>query len=252
MLYFLNPDDLLIPNMIIDTSSQSSCSRRSPWSPSLFLSYNQFYRAGCITVSGFFLNELLTLYLCKNAIGICQFDSLTVHFQPMWLAKLEPEPILQLEHHLPGHVAAQRQGDLRRLDDYLHQWDHRALEAEVSKSHGWKGAYNIAFWGIFIQSKTAIIQPKNGIFGQILAFGPMPDQKSMQTRCPGDFSVMLVPKLLLTAIEIRVFGQKNGQIWPKICIVGHFGPNIGIYGPLCPMLDQKNANMVSRCFLLSG
>ena len=33
MLYVLNPDDLLIPNMMIDTSPWSSCSRRSPRSP---------------------------------------------------------------------------------------------------------------------------------------------------------------------------------------------------------------------------
>ena len=31
MLYFWNPDDLLIPNMMIDTSPWSSCSCLSPW-----------------------------------------------------------------------------------------------------------------------------------------------------------------------------------------------------------------------------
>ena len=31
-IYFWNPDDALIPNMMIDTSPWSSCSRRSPWS----------------------------------------------------------------------------------------------------------------------------------------------------------------------------------------------------------------------------
>ena len=31
VLYFWNPDDSLIPNMIIDTSPWSSCSHRSPW-----------------------------------------------------------------------------------------------------------------------------------------------------------------------------------------------------------------------------
>ena len=31
MLYFWNPDDLLIPNMMIDTSPWSSCSCWSPW-----------------------------------------------------------------------------------------------------------------------------------------------------------------------------------------------------------------------------
>ena len=33
MLHFWNPDDLLIPNMLIDTSPWSSCSSRSPWLP---------------------------------------------------------------------------------------------------------------------------------------------------------------------------------------------------------------------------
>ena len=33
MLYFWNPDDLFIPNMMIDTSPWSSCSRHSPWLP---------------------------------------------------------------------------------------------------------------------------------------------------------------------------------------------------------------------------
>ena len=26
------------------------------------------------------------------------------------------------------------------------------------------------------------------------------------------------------------------QIWSKICIFGHFGPNIGIFGPLCTQI----------------
>ena len=33
MLYFWNPDDYLIPNMMINTSPWSSCSRQSPWLP---------------------------------------------------------------------------------------------------------------------------------------------------------------------------------------------------------------------------
>ena len=117
------------------------------------------------------LETLDLLYTCAKMLLVSvNLILLTVHFQPMWLAKLEPEPILQLEHHLPGHVAAQRQGDLR---DHLHQWDHRALEAEVSKSHGWKGAYNIAFWGIFIQSKTAIIQLKMAFLAKYWHFWPI-------------------------------------------------------------------------------
>ena len=49
MPLFWNPDDSFISNMMIDTSPWSFCPRRSPWL------YNEFYRAECITVSGFFL-----------------------------------------------------------------------------------------------------------------------------------------------------------------------------------------------------
>ena len=35
------------------------------------------------------------------------------------------------------------------------------------------------------------------------------------------------------------------QIWPKICIFGNFGPNIGIFGPFDTMPDQKT--MQIRC-----
>ena len=46
MLYFWNPDDSLIPNMMIDTSPWSSCSRRSPWSPWLPCSSHKISFAG--------------------------------------------------------------------------------------------------------------------------------------------------------------------------------------------------------------
>ena len=42
-----------------------------------------------------------------------------------------------------------------------------------------------------------------GIFGP---FNLMPDQKASQTSCPGGFSVIWVPKLLLTPTKIRIFG----------------------------------------------
>ena len=52
----------------------------------------------------------------------------------------------------------------------------------------------------------------------------MPDQKTMQTRCLGGFSVMWVTKLLISPVRIRVFLPKNDQIWSKICIFGHLEP----------------------------
>merc|ERR1711873_309290 len=50
---------------------------------------------------------------------------------------------------------------------------------------------------------------------------------------------MRVPKFLLPAPEKLDFGPKYSQIWSKICIFGHFGPNIAIFCTFCPMTDQK-------------
>ena len=41
--------------------------------------------------------------------------------------------------------------------------------------------------------------------------------------------------------KIEDFGPKNGQMWSKKCIFGHFGPNIGIFVPFRPMPDQKQS-----------
>ena len=46
MLYFWNPDYSLIPNMMIDTSPWSPCSRRSPWSPWLLSSVHAIRSTG--------------------------------------------------------------------------------------------------------------------------------------------------------------------------------------------------------------
>ena len=54
-------------------------------------------------------------------------------------------------------------------------------------------------------------------------FGPfdtIPDQRAMQTSCLGSFSVIWVPKLLLTSARNWIFWPKNGQIWPKTVIFG--------------------------------
>ena len=39
----------------------------------------------------------------------------------------------------------------------------------------------------------------------------MPDQKTMQTSCLGGFSIMWVPKLLLTPVKIRIFGPSTAK-----------------------------------------
>ena len=73
---------------------------------------------------------------------------------------------------------------------------------------------------------------------------PMPDQKTMQTRRLGGFSIMWLSKLLLTPEKLGFLAPKR-QIWSKICIFGHFGLDIGIFGPFRPMPDQKT--MQTRC-----
>ena len=54
---------------------------------------------------------------------------------------------------------------------------------------------------------------------------------------PSWYSDMRVPKLSLPL-----------QIWPEICIFGHFRPNISLSDPYGAMNDQKNADEVPRWF----
>ena len=74
--------------------------------------------------------------------------------------------------------------------------------------------------------------PKTAKFGP---FDLLPDQKTMGTSCIGGFSIMWVPKLSLTPIKFRIFGQKR----PNLAQNGHFWSNIGIIGIFGPMRDHK-------------
>ena len=57
----------------------------------------------------------------------------------------------------------------------------------------------------------------------------MLDQKTMQTRCLGAFSVMWVTKLLISPVKIRIFCPRT----TKIGIFVHFGPGLaGSFGAL--------------------
>ena len=91
------------------------------------------------------------------------------------------------------------------------------------------------------------------IFGQILAylakywqfwpkwFHARPKYNANKVRrwfFPRWFSPLTYSK------KIRILAR-NSQIWPKICICGHFLPNIGLYDPFGAMPDQKNN--ATRC-----
>ena len=80
-------------------------------------------------------------------------------------------------------------------------------------------------------------------------FGPfdtIPDQRAMQTSCLGSFSVIWVPKLLLTSARNWIFWPKNGQIWPKTDI---FGQISAFFAHLVPCPTKNNANKVPRWFV---
>ena len=62
----------------------------------------------------------------------------------------------------------------------------------------------------------------------------MPDQKTMWTRCQGGFSVMWVPKLLLSLVKIRIFCPKMTKFCLKLAFFGYFWP--GLAGSLGALL----------------
>ena len=101
--------------------------------------------------------------------------------------------------------------------------------------------------------KNGQIWPKTGIFGQILAFWPIwyiARPKTMQTRCLGDFSVLWVPKLLITPIKMRIFGPKAAKFSPKLAFLAKYwriGQILAKYlANLVP--SPTNANKVPRWF----
>ena len=58
---------------------------------------------------------------------------------------------------------------------------------------------------------------------------------------------MWVTKLLISPVRIRVFLPKNDQIWSKMCIFSHFGPNVAIFLHILSNARPKtNMNKVPR------
>ena len=73
---------------------------------------------------------------------------------------------------------------------------------------------------------VGFLWPNIGMFGP---FGPMPDKKTMRTRCLGGFPVTWVPKLLLPPVEIRIVVPKmvifpqSILSWAHTGLAGSFG-----------------------------
>ena len=100
--------------------------------------------------------------------------------------------------------------------------------------------------GIFVH-----FGPNIGIFGP---FRPMPNQKTMRTRCLGDFSVLWVSKILFFSLKITTFCPKD-QIWPEIGIFYHFRPGLaGSFGALlvgCLVVVARWLYLARHLFTLS-
>ena len=62
-------------------------------------------------------------------------------------------------------------------------------------------------------AKNCHFWPNIGIFVPV---DLLPDQKTMRKSCLGGFSIMWVPKPLLTPMKIWIFGPKNCQISSNI------------------------------------
>ena len=83
----------------------------------------------------------------------------------------------------------------------------------------------------------------------------MADQKTTRTSCLGGFSIIWVPKLLLTPLKIRIFGPKTAKFGQKdafLVILGHFAQDtyllnpikIRLFGPKTAKIGPKSAFLV--------
>ena len=85
---------------------------------------------------------------------------------------------------------------------------------------------------------------KHWIFG---TFCPMPNQKTMWTRCPGGFSVMWVTKVLISPVKKRIFCPKTTKFGPKLAFLVNFGQAMQAYSmPCCGSVSGCGARAVSR------
>merc|ERR1711947_1710 len=97
----------------------------------------------------------------------------------------------------------------------------------------------IGFWA---QKRPNLAQnwhfgPNIGIF---CPFDLKPDQKNNADKLSRWFSVMLVPKLLLTPIKIRLFGPKMAKFGPKSAFLVILGQILPFFGHFvhCPSKKQ--------------
>ena len=95
--------------MMINTSSWSSCSRQSPWSP---WSYNHFYRAECITISGFFSPSPKSYLFCEIITVDERVWENSKQKYPVGVSGLQEGGVTYLNHEILFHAYNDRTGGL--------------------------------------------------------------------------------------------------------------------------------------------
>ena len=95
--------------------------------------------------------------------------------------------------------------------------------------------------------KRAKFGPKLAFWAKYRHFWPIWSNawpKTMRTSCLSGFCYVGTKTFTYSHKNLD-FWPKNGQIWSKICIFGHFGPNIAIFCTFCPIPDQNT--IWTRC-----
>ena len=118
----------------------------------------------------------------------------------------------------------------------------------------------IPIWGYqnfySLPPKNWILGPKTAKFGQKLAFWAKYRHfwptwsnawpKNNADKLPKWFSVMLVPKLLLTPIKIRIFGPKTAKFGPKSAFLVILGQILPFFAHIVQCWPKNNVNKVPR------
>ena len=68
----------------------------------------------------------------------------------------------------------------------------------------------------------------------------------MQTKCPGGFFIIWVPKLLLPPVKIRIFGPKTAKFGPNYAFVIIYGQMLTFLAPFVPCPTNKAPNELAR------
>ena len=129
------------------------------------------------------------------------------------------------------------------LSKKAHFRPYRPIEASPINDFNMKRCLiGFLIWGyenLLLPPKKLDLWPKNDQNWHFWQIWSYVWPKNNADKLPKCFFHYLVTKTFTYYHKKYDFWPKNGQILPKICIFGYFGPNIGIFCPFPPMPDQN-------------